>query len=319
MLRAHYRDAIATSRLAIEAATEAGARAEEGHARNTLGASLATQGRLDEGIAELEAARHIAVELGRPDDECRALSNIASRLAQGSQLTEALNWARTGIDVSRRHGMVGFYGAYIAATAALCLIRLGRLDEADAISAEMLSGRLSTVSAVELRLGRITMLIRRGDLAEARALLDETAAMVAEVESVNFWGQLWIARAELAMAEDRSDAVLAAVKEGLALVATTDEESCGPELCWLAARVAADAGDAAAASEWLAELERFLDRPRTRGVEPLPDAKGFCLLALAEVARAADDPAAADRWEAGAGQWGSAGQRHQSAYAQSRF
>src|SRR5437763_1500679 len=272
MLRAHYRDAIATSRLAIEAATEAGARAEEGHARNTLGSSLATLGRLDEGISELRQAREIAVEVGRPDDECRALSNIASRLAQASRLTEALSWARTGIEVSRRHGMVGFYGAFIAATAALCLVRLGRLDEADAISAEMLSGRLSTVSAVELRLGRITMLIRRGDLVGARALLDETAAMVAEVESVNFWGQLWIARAELALAEDRPQAVLAAVREGLALVATTDEESCGPELCWLAARVAADAADAVTAAKWHAELQQFVERPRARGVPPLPDA-----------------------------------------------
>src|SRR5439155_15277849 len=165
----------------------------------------------------------------RPDDECRALGNLASRQTQAGRNSDAVATARMGMDLARRHGMVRFYGAFISATAALALLRLGRWDDADRVSRTMLERGPSTVSGIELRLLRTTLELRRGNDDAAEALLDEVAKLVAGVESTNFWGQLLIARAELAVARGQHDDVVTAVRQGLELVASTDEESCGPE------------------------------------------------------------------------------------------
>jgi tetratricopeptide (TPR) repeat protein len=131
LLRA--RNAAATSRCqeAIAVARQVGARSEEGHALNTLGATLGALGQVDEGIARLRQARRIAEEADDPEDLCRADHNLTDILLREGRAEAALAAALQAREVADRVGSAHIYGAAATAHAAEALVLLGRWPEAE--------------------------------------------------------------------------------------------------------------------------------------------------------------------------------------------
>jgi hypothetical protein len=72
MLMARFADSRASCEEAIGIARRVGARAAEGHARNTLGYDLACLGDRERGVVELRAALNIAEEVADLDNLARA-------------------------------------------------------------------------------------------------------------------------------------------------------------------------------------------------------------------------------------------------------
>ena len=113
---------------AIAIARRVGARAEEGHARNTLGFVQTYLGNPGEGVANLRESLLIAEEVGDVDDLCRAYLNLSDCLAGPlNRLEEGLQLALEGAALSQRRGTASDYGVSIQSNAAMALIRLGRL------------------------------------------------------------------------------------------------------------------------------------------------------------------------------------------------
>ena len=134
MLLARHQESRACCEEAIAIARAVGARAEEGHALNTLGCDLGYLGDPAAAVEHLVRAREIAAEVGDLDDLARAYLNLSELLARPlNRLDEALALAREGIELSRRVGLAGDYGVSLQTTAADVLFWLGRWEEAAAI------------------------------------------------------------------------------------------------------------------------------------------------------------------------------------------
>jgi tetratricopeptide (TPR) repeat protein len=138
LLRA--RNAAATSRCqeAIAMARQVGARTEEGHALNTLGAALGALGQVDQGIARLRQARRIAEEVDDPEDLCRADHNLTDILLRNGRAEAALAAALQARQVAAQAGSAHTYGAGATAHATEALVLLGRWPEAERLLSDEL-------------------------------------------------------------------------------------------------------------------------------------------------------------------------------------
>jgi tetratricopeptide (TPR) repeat protein len=119
---------------AIEITRSVGARAEAGHALNTLGCDLAYLGQPDDAVAYLREALAIAEEVQDLDDLCRAYLNL-SDLFSGplNRLEEGLALAFAGAELAERKGMAADHGVSLQTNAAAAFLRLGCLRDAEAI------------------------------------------------------------------------------------------------------------------------------------------------------------------------------------------
>jgi tetratricopeptide (TPR) repeat protein len=125
MLRSRNWAAQARCEEAAAVARRVGARGVEGHALNSLGASLGSRGHLEAGVAHLEQARAIAAELGDPDELCRAYHNLGCIYLINGRYEEAVRAELEGLDLARRFGSMGSYGAVVIAQAAQALLCSG--------------------------------------------------------------------------------------------------------------------------------------------------------------------------------------------------
>ena len=91
-------------------ARAAGARQPEGHARNTLGACLATRGDPGAGEAELAASLRIADEVRNSDDQLRSYNNLCDTLARVGRFDEATAVAAEGYALANSAGLRGACG-----------------------------------------------------------------------------------------------------------------------------------------------------------------------------------------------------------------
>ncbi|MFC6285909.1 AAA family ATPase [Nocardioides sp. GCM10027113] len=169
MLCGRYPEAEAYATRAIEIAESLpGARSVEGHARNNLGVALARQGRLEDGIAELVAARRIAEdELDDVDDIARAVANLASILGDAGRVAEWAEVSREAIGIVDRLGLGRRKGVWCRCDGATALVLLGRCDEAAALLEEARSLVPSGVDAFRTHLVSGQMLLRLGSFTSA--------------------------------------------------------------------------------------------------------------------------------------------------------
>ena len=108
MLAGRTRDAVGHAEQALAVARTVGARAEEGHALDILGACTGEVGHLEE-------ARRIAEEVGNAEGIVRADLNLGATLAGCGGLREALDVLRRGMAAARELGLERAMGSVVAA------------------------------------------------------------------------------------------------------------------------------------------------------------------------------------------------------------
>ena len=134
---------------AIAIARSLGARAEEGHALNTLGLGLLLVGERTGAIARLNESRRIAEDCS-PEDLWRAYANLGEALEQDGRVEEAVELGLEGAELVRPLGQRN-WGAYILGQVASQLVRLGRLDEAERLTATGLETRIEGIDTAILK------------------------------------------------------------------------------------------------------------------------------------------------------------------------
>ncbi|HEY7522122.1 MAG TPA: AAA family ATPase [Candidatus Limnocylindrales bacterium] len=205
---------------AIACAIAAGARVDESRARNMLGSDLVFLGQIEAGLDELRQARTIAAETGPAELLVVGHFNLALNLLAADHVGEALAEAEAGRQAARDTGLERRYGMDTAALLGDILLRVGRWDDAEAVTLEGLALDQLDQGTIYLAAVRSRLLALRGEDAEAErrlARIDRTsldpdvAAFVAAV------------RAEAALAAGRPESAVAAADEGLAGMADLEE------------------------------------------------------------------------------------------------
>jgi DNA-binding CsgD family transcriptional regulator/tetratricopeptide (TPR) repeat protein len=329
MLWSRMRAASARCEEAIAVARQVGARAVEGHALNSLGASIGCLGHLEVGIAHLEQARGIAAGLGDPDDLCRALHNLGCVLLRNGRYEDVVRVELECRELAGRFGSMHWYGAAAAATAAEALVWLGRWEEAERLLDEVLELDLSPNVTLNPLLSRGLQRLWLGDLQGARADL----TWILERSKVSIDPQDGSpARARLvavATWEGRLEDARAATAEGLALLAEVDEPDLVIDMCLAGlAAEAAIADRAAVRRDQTAREEAsrvaagLLERARAAaaidGVAVIGAVRAKLLTAEAEWTRLTG-PGQPDRWVEAAGAWDELGCRWPTAYTRWRL
>ncbi|MHA6782041.1 helix-turn-helix transcriptional regulator [Pseudonocardia saturnea] len=317
---------------AVDIATQVGARAEEGHARNTLGFALACLGEPERGVTELEAARAIAEEVGDLDDLARAYLNLSELLVGPlNRLDDGLALALEGVEVTGRLGLAQDYGVSLAANAANALYGMGRWDEALALLAEAELHHPVEMAATDLHQAVARILVSRGADAAAEERLRRARRLMDGTIDPQYQAPLAARAAELALWQGRPERARSAVTAGLAhLVDTEDAWLAGP-LLWLGACAEADAvvraradRDAAAVADGAGAVEALrahgdavLSGIERRGRLLPPLTAAYADLMAAEVDRfhGRDDPAT---WLSAAEDWAALGHPFIEAYARGR-
>ncbi len=306
MLAGRFEESLPLAREAVRIAQAVpGARSIEGHARNNLGVDLGYFGRIDEGIEELRTARRIAEEeFSDVDDIARAIVNLYSVLFEAGRIAESAEVALEGIEVVEGLGLAHRKGVWCRCDAAAALVSLGRnahaarlLQEADALDPQ-------GIDRVRLDLTRGLLLLRLGDLEEARSSLDRARHDGARLLDGQLLGPLYAALIEVLAAQGDRDAALGMAREGRGKL--LDEEPAAFCVPLYAAAITAAATrptsaeqvDLVAMREWLHSSEQALRR------SPSPSPMTLALHAAAECELSeAEGRTVAERWLAVATEW----------------
>jgi DNA-binding CsgD family transcriptional regulator/tetratricopeptide (TPR) repeat protein len=257
---------------AIRCAAAVGATSHEARARNMLGSDLVGLGEVDAGLNELRRSRDLAQRGGPPELLVVAHHNLALNLAQAGDHAAALAEAQEGRQAARRLGLERRFGMDLAALSADVLIRLGRWDEAASTLAEGLALDPAGRGTVYLAATAARLAALSGDLTAARERLAVAEELATGELDADLAAYLARTRAEVAQAEDRPDAVLAAVVDGLDLPASAHDLNVRPPLLALGLRATADLAETARARRDGDALERARSaaEPLTAGLDDVP-------------------------------------------------
>ena len=236
MLLARFDDARGRCADAIAIAREVGARAEEGHARNTLGCALAFLGDFEPGVEHLRAALAIAEEVGDLDDLGRAYQNLSDVLGGPlNRLDEAAEVALEGRAFAERAGIGRDYGVSIDTNAAMILISAGRWDEAEAVLRSAEERGPLDMAALDLHLCRAGLDIARGGVPAAERHLREARRLIANTLDPQYRSVLCAREAEFALWSGHPAEAVAAVERGLRSLEGGDDVWFMAPLLWLGA------------------------------------------------------------------------------------
>jgi DNA-binding CsgD family transcriptional regulator len=231
MLRSRNLAAQARCEEAAAVARQTGARAVEGHALNSLGASLGRCGHLEAAVAHLEQARAIAAELGDPDDMCRAYHNLGCIYLDNGRYQDAVETELDCLDLARRFGAIVGYGVAVTGTAAEALLWLGRWEQAQSLLDEAFDLDLEPKNKVFLLGPRGLHRLWSGDLEGARAdltwIVERPKASLDPQDSAPAYARL----ATVATWDGRPEDARAAVASGLASLDEADQADLVAELC----------------------------------------------------------------------------------------
>jgi DNA-binding CsgD family transcriptional regulator len=218
MLRARFAEAAALCEEAIAVARAVGDRLVEGHALNTLGASIVRLDRVDRGLALMEEARRLAAELGAAKDEARACVNLSDMLDDLGRLEESVAVASAGMEVASAAGLRRTFGAFLAGNAAASLYHLGRWAETVQLTDAYLQlGSDEDLNTVTLRQARAVLDAGRGDFASALANVRAARRLSGDMFiAVQYPPVLAAAEAEVATWQGRLEDAAATVAGGLA-------------------------------------------------------------------------------------------------------
>jgi DNA-binding CsgD family transcriptional regulator/tetratricopeptide (TPR) repeat protein len=329
MLSSHQRAARARCEEAVAVARQVGDRAVEGHALTSLGTSLGILGHMEESIAYLEQGRRIARELGEVDDLLRNHSNLATILERSGRAADAVDVYLAGADLARHLGALGGFGTSLLTDAAIALLSLGRVHEAEALIAEVLDLDLRT-PAQWLRplTARAGLRLLRGDLAGAGADLERSLEDFEAPLDPQSVSPVRAGLAEVATWDGRLADGRAAVADGLAVLDGTDEPYLITELCRIGMAVAAavaeraraghdEAGERSARELAAGLVEEAGGAAAAPDVAMTPSVEANLLAVQAEWSRV-EGPSDPGRWSAAAGAWEALGYPWPAGYARWR-
>jgi DNA-binding CsgD family transcriptional regulator len=308
-------EAIPVCEAAIKVAQEVGDRVIEGHARNSLGSTLAGIGRFDEGIAQLQVARSIALELHAWDDAARAYVNEGGALQNIGRLEEALALSVEGADLARAHGLDRSCGSFLRLNAAECLWQMGRWRELEEQLREVEASNPHGVDIWRLASFRSLLAAGHGNYDDAR--LDaatmgdivgiehderEQIAVARPLVTIDWWS------GETAAAADRARTALEIPLDNMRMCI-----DAGIPTVLDGAGAAADVGDAETARAFDALVAGWMQAERWDGEKPDElDVVQLTTTAEAQRALGRDD---AQQWVDVARGWMKHGARPREAYA----
>ncbi|GID32014.1 ATP-binding protein [Paractinoplanes brasiliensis] len=276
-----YADGKEVADAAMRVAVEAGARAEEGRARNVAGLARGMLGQVTDGVELLRAAITLARQENHIEDLLRAYANLGLILENAGDLREAADAAMAGLAEARRLDIGATTQAMILANnAGVALIMLGEWDEAERILTEGLLDRPPAESVYP----RLTL----AELRTARGSFDRARELLASIEGLElngdprFLGPLHTIRALVALGRGDLPEAQREVARGVAALRDGENSLERLRLCAVGLRCAADQAvtDRAAAMRFGDELARegFEARPP----ESTPETDQLLLVCRAE-------------------------------------
>jgi DNA-binding CsgD family transcriptional regulator len=332
MLKPMFEEAREVTEEAIAVAQAAGARAAEGHARNTLGVVLAHLGDPATGLRHLEEALRIAEDLHENhgyevEDVLRARTNLCDLYDLTGELERAAEVALLAVEEARQHGLERTFGAWSTADAAAVLIKLGRWDEADQrLRAAFELATPTGLTAINLHQSLATLQVGRGQLDLAVAHLGDARRQFEKVfVGAQHIGPLYREIANAAIWQGRHADARAAVAAGLSACLGVDGARNAASLYPVGLRAEADQAEQARArqdADEEADARRvgaeLLDGARALSAPWGPEFGAHLATAEAEWTRlvGAPDP---ERWQAATVAWDKAGQPYPAAYARWRL
>jgi DNA-binding CsgD family transcriptional regulator/tetratricopeptide (TPR) repeat protein len=295
MLGARYLDAVRHAERILpqaSAGSAAGDQVPRNRALTVLGTGHVMLGHIDEGVAYLTEHREFGWRTGVPRFVGVGYVNTSESLIWADRHAEALALAAEG---TARAGELGFdiYLLPILGNTVRALAELSRWDEALDTSADPDDPAADPFNWIFVDLPRAAVLLRRGDLAAAGALLDRIGAVLDGQDDAQYGSELAHLRGGLAGAEGRFADGLAHVRHGLEIALAAQD-------MWLVARLVAtgvwlavDAGEPATADGLLASGRAHREALTARGAVALPRTVRAEALAAAERTRlGGPDPAA---------------------------
>jgi DNA-binding CsgD family transcriptional regulator len=309
MLDGRFLDGVRVARQALDAATAAGLRSVEGHARNTLGFCLAVTGEVEAGGEELREAIRIARERDHLPDLADAYVNYSDMLHVVARTDEARAVAAEGreaVDGRRPIAML-----WLDCQLAEFAFDVGEWEASERHLPDP-QRWTGTHMRLNLDLRRAHLLVGRGEHEPARAVLAELQEMGADSSEPQHIGPVAGLVAELRRREGDLEAARAAIERGLdRMEFCTDDAArvagvaaAGVTVEADAAQRARDLGEAEAEAAALRRLDDLLARVAAAATPTRPVERALLLSARAEAGRGAGrrDPAAYARaaaaWDA---------------------
>jgi DNA-binding CsgD family transcriptional regulator len=299
MLDGKFGEAVDTARRALEVARAAGMESVDGHARNTLGVSLASTGDVEAGAAELRQAVRIARERDNLPDLADAYVNFADTLHSFGRTAEAREIALEGREaVGARRPIATMWLETLLAEMAF--------DSGDWEEAERQlpkpphwTGKNTRLN-VDLR--RATVAVGRGRHEAAQEILADLQELAKDTSEPQYLGPIGVLVAELRRREGDLVAARAAVEQALDRIEFCTEDAMrvsevaakGVTVEADAAERARDLGDADEEKAALRRLDDLLARIAAAATRTRPVECALLLGARAEAGRAAGRPVAAD-------------------------
>jgi DNA-binding CsgD family transcriptional regulator/tetratricopeptide (TPR) repeat protein len=319
MLHHRFPESRPVAEQALAAASALGARAEEGHARATLGLDLVALDEVDAGIVHLREALAIAQASDRVEDMHRTYANLSDALRSTGQLSESAALALEGHASAQARGTIWTDGECLLANAVDALFLMGRWDEALARLPEAPQGYGYAAAAATISVAAVRVFTWTGRFGPAEEHLAAALDRLGGHAHANLQVMAKLAAADLALWGGRPEAALGHLAGTSALLAGAPADVHAATVVALGLRAAGDLRQAAGArvapdavttaepyAEWLAALPAFADAPA--------ESLALHTVARAELTRVQDRPDPG-RWAAAARAWEAFGSPPHRAYA----
>ncbi len=238
-----YRESREITEEALATLRAVGSHDGEPRLLNLLGMDLVGLGDIEAGLDHLRVAVRIARETGAYESQIGAQHNLAFFLSQTDHFEEGIRVAMDGLATANRVGLDRRYGAGLRASAGDILMRSGRWDEADLMTAEGRDGGEDTSGAIYLRATRVMFLTARGETNAAAAELATARELATDDLDPDVHAYLLQAIAEAALDDGRPADALRAVEEALAQFTGSDEVLLIAPLLVVGMNAAADLAD----------------------------------------------------------------------------
>jgi DNA-binding CsgD family transcriptional regulator len=294
MLMSRNREGRLKAEQAIAAASEAGAVAVGGHARNTLGCCLAALGEPDRAIALLREAVEIAEETLSPEDLNRGYGNLSFVLMNSGRIEEGANVVFDALAMGEEIGGMRLNSA--ASNSIDALMHLGRWDEAEELQ-EMVGVAPYGSCVASTFVDRLPFAIRRARYTDVDGWLASAHELTDGLYDVQFSANLHTLEAEYQL--DRNDPARAVelMHRAAELCLRGEDPVRIPETMQIGLRAAADLAhdprsDTAqrdsvreVAKTWLAAAEKGIEEWLATGADLPALHEGYLLLCRAEYTR----------------------------------
>ena len=317
----HWAESRPVCEAAIECAIQANAVPEESRARNMLGSDLVALGDIETGLQELRESHRLASP-GPSELFVVTAHNLGLNLLAADLLDEALEAASTGRAAARAGGLERRHGMDLAALTGDILMRLGRWDDAELVTAEGLALDQRDRGTSYLAVVRSRLLAERGMAEEARRRLAAVDRATLDPDTAVYFATI---ATKAALLDGQPREALSAVDDGLLDLEGIGDVVWGIPLVALGLRAVAELAETARASRDEAGLAEVMTRSaviRERfgsmaKLAPTPSSRAWVATATAEVARI-DGSADPEPWARAVEAWDAVADPAEAAYARYR-